>query len=100
VDHRYDGLPPDVEFEPPRLGYVGEAQLYINQRLEFGKRVPDRPDAVEDTAEPGNVRVVPETQAPASVEPHTLQMLGSVRKAAWFIVVLLALIFVAILLKG
>jgi hypothetical protein len=33
-------LPPGVEFEPPRLGYVGEAQLYSNQRLEFGKRVP------------------------------------------------------------
>jgi hypothetical protein len=91
-------MPPGVEFEPPRLGYVGEAQLYINQRL--GKRVPNYPAAVEDTADLGNVRVVPATQAPASVDPHTLQMLGSLRKVAWFIVVLLSLIFVAILLKG
>jgi hypothetical protein len=92
-------LPPGVEFEPPRLGYVGEARLDINQRLEFGKRVPDHPDAVEDTAELGNVRVVPETQAPASVVPHTLRMLKSLRKAGWFIVALFALIFAAMLLK-
>jgi hypothetical protein len=91
-------LPPGVEFEPPRLSHVWEAELYINRRIEFGKLVPDHP--VEDTANLGNVRVVPEAQAPASVEPHMLQMLGSVRKAAWFIVVLLALLFVAILLKG
>jgi hypothetical protein len=99
VDQQKIILPPGLEFEPPRLGYVGEARLYINQRLEFGKRVQDHRDEGEDTAELGNVRVVPETQAPASVEPHTLQMFGSVRKAGWSIVALLALILVAILLK-
>ena len=37
-------LPPGHQFEPPRLGNVGEAKLYINRRLEFGKRAPE-PDA-------------------------------------------------------
>jgi hypothetical protein len=30
-------LPPELQFEPPRLGHVGAAVLYINRRIEFGK---------------------------------------------------------------
>lgn len=30
-------LPTGIEFEPPRLGEVGEAELFINRRLEFAK---------------------------------------------------------------
>lgn len=33
------------------------------------------------------------------MDPRTLQMLESLRRAAWFVVVLLALIFIATLLK-
>jgi hypothetical protein len=44
-------------------------------------------------------RVVPETQAPATVDPRMLQMLGSLKRAAWFAVCLLALIFVVTLLQ-
>jgi hypothetical protein len=43
-------LPPGHQVEPPRLGYVGKAELHINRRLEFGKRAPER--------------TIPATQAP------------------------------------
>jgi len=74
-------LPAGLQFEPPRLGYVGTAELQINRRLEFAQRAPS-----------------PETQAPTSVDPRILQMLGSLRRAAWFVVCLLALIFIVTLL--
>jgi hypothetical protein len=90
-------LPAGLQFEPPRLGDVGDVELYINRRLEFAE--PEAPDAVEETADVGTVRVVPETRAPAAVEPRTLQMLGSLRRAAWFVVFLLALISIATLLQ-
>jgi hypothetical protein len=90
-------LPPGYR-EPPRLGHVGEAALYINRRLEFGKRAPE-PEAVEEMADFGTERAFPETQAPAAVDPRMLQMLGSLRRAAWFVVCLLALIFIVTLLK-
>jgi hypothetical protein len=31
-------MPPGHSFKPPRLGYVGAAELLINRRLEFRKR--------------------------------------------------------------
>jgi hypothetical protein len=89
--------PAGLQFEPPRLGDVGAVELYINRRLEFAK--PEAPDAFEKTADVGTVRMVPETRAPAAIEPRTLQMLGSLRRAAWFVVFLLALIFIATLLQ-
>ena len=85
-------LPAGLQFEPPRLGDVGAARLYINRRLEFAK-----PEVPEETADVGTVRAVPETRAPAAVEPRTLQMLESLRRAAWFVVLLLVLIFIATL---
>ena len=91
-------LPPGHQVEPPRLGRVGAAELYINRRLEFGKRVPE-PEAVEEMADFGTVRAVPETQTPAAVDPRMLRMLGSLRRAAWFVVCLLALIFIVTFLK-
>jgi len=90
-------LPPGHQIEPPRLGHVSKAQLYINRRLEFRKRGPE-PEAVEEKADFGTERVTPETQAPAT-DPRVLQMLGSLRRAAWFVVCLLALIFILALLK-
>ena len=84
-------LPPDHQVEPPRLGQVGAVELYINRRLEFDKRAPG-PEAIEK-------RAVPETQAPAAGDPRVLEMLVSLRQAAWFVVCLLALIFIVTLLK-
>jgi hypothetical protein len=87
------------KLEPPRLGHVGEAKLYINRRLEFRKREPE-PEAVGEMPDFGTERAVPETPAPAAVDPQMLQMLESLRRAAWFVVCLLALTLIVTLLKG
>jgi hypothetical protein len=50
-----------------------------NRCLKSGKRGSD-PEAVEDTADAGTVQADPET--PAAVESRTLQMLGSLGRAA------------------
>lgn len=89
-------IPPGIQFEPPRLGHVGKVFLQINRRLEFAK--PRALDNAEPRADGGTVRVVPETRmTPAVVEPQTLKMLGSIKRAAWFVVFFLALIFIATL---
>jgi hypothetical protein len=62
-------LPPGHQVEPPGLGRVGKAELYINRRLEFGKRPPE-PEAVEEMADIETA--VPETPAPAAVDPRML----------------------------
>jgi hypothetical protein len=92
-------FPPGHQVEPPRLGYVGTAKLYINRRLEFRKRAPGAEEG-EEMADFGTERAVPETQAPPAVDPRMLQMLGSLKRAAWFVVCLLALIFIVTLLKS
>ena len=89
-------LPAGHQFDPPRLGHVGDAALYINRRLEFDKRTPER-RAVEEMVEVRAERAAPATQAPAAMDPQILQMLRSLRRAAWFIVWLLALIFIALI---
>jgi hypothetical protein len=91
-------LPPGHQVEPPRLGHVGAAELYINRRLEFG-RTPREYEAIEAAPDFGTVAPVPETQTPAVVDPRMLQMLGSLRRAAWLVVWLLGLIFIVTLLK-
>ena len=92
-------LPPGMDFDPPRLGEVGSAELYINRRLEFGKRAVDPEARDENAGDVGTVRVVPEARSTAIVDPRTLTLLASLKRAAWAAVVLLALIFVAILLS-
>jgi hypothetical protein len=92
-------LPPGHQFEPPRLGHVGEAEFYINRRLEFRKRSVES-EAVEVVANVGTERAVLQTQTLAAVDRQMLQMLRSLKWAAWFVVFLLALIFVMTLLKA
>jgi hypothetical protein len=89
---------PSRQIEPPRLGYVGRAELYINRRLGFRKREPGA-ETVEENPGSGTERDVRETQAPAAMDPRILQILISLKRAAWFVVGLLALIFIVTLLK-
>jgi hypothetical protein len=89
-------LPTGLSFKPPRLGEVGSAELFINRRLEFRKRAQE-PEAIEETADAGMERAVPVTQSPAAADPRMLQMLGSLKRAAWLVVCLLALIFIVTL---
>jgi hypothetical protein len=91
-------LPLDHKREPPRLGHVGKATLHINRRLEFSNRVP-KPEAVGEMPDFATERTVPDKQAPAAVDPRMLQMLGSLKQAAWLVVCLLAVIFIVTLLK-
>jgi hypothetical protein len=95
-DHKVT-LPPDHQDEPLRLGYVGEVHLYINRYLELGKQAPS-PVTAEAATE---IETDPaQAQAPAAgADPRMLKMLRSLRRAAWFIVWLLALIFVLMLMR-
>jgi hypothetical protein len=67
-DEQKVNLPADSQFQPPRLGGVGDAKLYINRRLKFA--TPKAPDAIEETIDSGTVRAVPQTQASALVDPQ------------------------------
>jgi len=90
-------LPPNHRDEPLRLGYVGEVHLCINRYLELGKRAPAPVTAEAATEIETDPAQVP---APAAgADPRMLKMLRSLRRAAWFIVWLLALIFVLMLMR-
>ena len=97
-DHRVE-LPRDLEFQPPRLGEVGDARLYNNRRLEFGKRAPD-PQPIEKIFDVERVPIATETPASAELDPRILKTVGSLKRAAWFAAVLLALIFLTTLSKN
>lgn len=91
-------VPSGVEIEPPRLGAVGGAALYINRELKF---VPPAVPADEDDDDSsGMFPVAPEALAPRPADPQLLKALGAVRQAAWWIVVALMLLFVTMVFKG
>lgn len=92
-------MPPGVEFDPPRLGQVGSAELYINRRLEFGNGEVDPETPDEKADDDGTVRAVPQATSSATIDPQTQALLASLKRATWGAVVLLVLIFVAILLS-
>ena len=92
-------LPPKLEFAPPRLGFVGEAQISINRRREFAKGGSDlQPIDEAEPVEPGTVLAEP--RASVAAEPQTLEMLRSLKRAAWFVVVLLTLILLGEFVRG
>jgi hypothetical protein len=90
-------LAPGDQIEPPRLGHVGDAQLYINRRLEFAERAPE-PEAGDEMFDLGTERV-PKTRAPAPADPRILKMLGLLRQVALLVICLLAAILIVTLLK-
>lgn len=98
-DQRVD-LPPGLQFEPLRLGPVGDATLSVNRILTIAKRTPD-PQPVEPTTKAEPVPAIPETPAPemALTDPRILKMLASMKRAAWFVVTLLVLIFLTTLFR-
>jgi hypothetical protein len=91
--------PPDLQFQPPRLGYVGAAKLYINRRLEFAKPTTEEHEAAKEPADIVTERAAPRAPALAVGDSRMLQTLRSLRRAAWFVVCLLTLIFIAIVLR-
>ena len=97
-DEQKVAMPRDIRFEPPRLGDVGEAELFINRRVEFGKQAhaPEVRDEPTDTA---TVRAASDSRVSAEVNAPTVRYWKSIRRAAWFIVILLALILITALSK-
>ena len=92
-------FPKGEQIELPRLGQVGTADLYIGRRLEFQKHAVE-PEASADVADFGSDRAVPETRTPVPLDPQILLTMTSLRRAAWFVVSLLALILIATLLNS
>lgn len=88
-DHKVTA-PPDCQIEPPRLGRVDEFGLFINRKLEFDTQALE-PD-VADTG------TLPNTKGPLAVDLQTVD-LRSLKRAAWIIACLLALIFIVLLLR-
>ncbi|MEA2914370.1 MAG: hypothetical protein QOJ15_6451 [Bradyrhizobium sp.] len=92
--------PSDTQLVPPRLGRVGDAALFINRRLEFGIQASEpMPDDREPKVLREKMRAVRETPAQTVVDQQVLPMLRSLRRATWFAVCLLALMFIVTLLR-
>ncbi|MBB3770976.1 hypothetical protein FHS55_001571 [Angulomicrobium tetraedrale] len=90
-------LPLGLDFDLPRLGAVGEANLYLSRRLELVKRVGEADDESGDDGGTAVAALAPSVES--APDPVALQAIASLRKAAWLIVALLALIFLALLSK-
>jgi hypothetical protein len=96
-EHKIE-LPPGFQFEPPRLGDVGSARLYINRRLDFDKPTSDI-DGFDDATDDRTALTDSGMKNLAATELRSYIMLASIRRAAWFVVSLLALILVIALFK-
>jgi hypothetical protein len=91
--------PPNHRVEPLRLGHVGKVNLYINRRLEF--RIGRSPEVDAAGAIPAEMKrpIDIHKHPSATIDPRMFQMMRSVKRAAWFIVSLLAVILIVVLLK-
>lgn len=88
-EHKFD-LPPDFQGKPPRLGRVRDAQLVLCRRLELSKDYPS-PPAIDDRADP-TPPANPALQVISEMDPRLLPVLGSLKRAAWAVIALLAAI--------
>jgi hypothetical protein len=84
-------VPEGCEIRPPRLGKVDKFELYFTRRLEFDEPTSEL-ELVEDMADIETGGTASETPPPTVASPQMLEMLGSLKLAAWFVVGLLALI--------
>lgn len=89
-------LPSGYQSEPPRLGSVGEVSLYINRKLEFGSQ--PQPESQDEKKTDLQVER-PDQRMQASNDQQTLHALRSLKRAAWLVVWLLALILIVTLLR-
>ncbi len=99
AEHKVE-MPEDLGIEVPRLGSVGDAELYFNRRLEFGKGAPDEETEDKGYGDLDTVSIAQESRTPAAIADSSfLKIIVSLKRAAWWIVVLLVLIFLTMLLK-
>jgi hypothetical protein len=83
--------PEGIEFYPPRLGSIGEAELYINaERTHAGKA-----DANDELPGPTIGEVLAADARPrAASDAQTLKALASLKTVGWWIVGTLGLILI------
>jgi hypothetical protein len=63
-DHKVN-LPPGFQFEPPRLGHVGEAALFVNRILGFRKCAPES-ETTSEIVDGETEQTIPQMQASAA----------------------------------
>jgi hypothetical protein len=90
-----------VEFEPPRLGKIGEVELYVSARREQPKKPAAADDDDDDDDDEPSPLARPEATIPAPVElgPATAKLLRSLQRGARWIIGLLVILVVAVLVK-
>jgi hypothetical protein len=92
-------LPVGLQFEPPRLGSVGEAHLYINASRVHAKPMDDKADEEDDRPAPSPVR--PEfAERSVGTDPQTVALLQSLKGSVRWIIGLLIIIALVLLVKG
>ena len=92
-------LPAGSSIDPPRLGDVGTAELYVNRRLELVTATAgvDENDPPAGSKIPTNQLFSGRSKSVVSAEDRGLKLIGSLSNAAWLIVFLQALILAALL---
>jgi hypothetical protein len=60
---------------------------------------PTNPERFTEVADIGTERAVPKDKISSAVDPQTIQLLRSLRRAGWVIAWLLALILIVLLLR-
>ena len=90
-------LPTDLPFEPQSLGTVGEANLFISQRVNLGG-MGEKHLVTLEGGEPVTTEIVSEARVAPAVDPRTLRVLVTLRSAVWLVAVLLALVLITSLL--
>lgn len=88
-----------IEFEPPRLGTVGEVELYVNARRVQPKKPAADPDEDDDDEPTPLVRPEATVAAPAGLDPATAKLLRSLQRSARWIIGLLVILVAAVLMK-
>lgn len=94
-------LPVGVSFEMPRLGSVGEAQLYINAIRVSAKKKPSADPAGFEDEEQTMALVRPEIAKSQSegINPQTANLLASLKSSARWVIGLLIVLIIATFLK-
>lgn len=98
-EHKLE-IPADAGIVPPRLGSVGDAKLYINRCLNFGKATSNDEMHYEDNRDLGATEVVPEARKKDSdASLKILKAITFLNNAVWWAVALLALVFVTLIIR-
>lgn len=88
------GAPEGCDMVPPRLGKVGEADLYVHRISDLRRASAEGADEDEDDEAVVQSATVEPSSRAAAIDVQAVGLLSSLRAAAWFTVALLVLILV------